>query len=266
MPSLGDHLIRSTAGIEARLRAWVAVFRFGAAAARVVFSRSTYNNATREVVAKQIYFTAWQILPGFAAFAAVLSLVVTQILAESARNYGLYEYALELAVRAWVLEAVPLLTALFVALRTGAAISTEVALMRIRNELGAMREMGIDPMRLELAPRVIGGTISVLALTAVSLAVSLLCADLVVTDYQPWLARDAELERVLARVLDPLAMIVLWVKVFAFGLAVTVIPVAVALTTPRHMYQAPIAVLNGMVRLFFALMLIEVTALVVQYL
>jgi phospholipid/cholesterol/gamma-HCH transport system permease protein len=265
MPTPGDSPARG-AGLDTRFRAWAELFRFGFDALIGALSPATYNSATRDVVARQIYFTAWQILPWFAAFIVVLSLVITSILAGTARRFGLYDYALELAVRALVLEAVPLLTAFFVALRTGAAIATEVSLMRIRGELTALERMGIDPMRLELIPRVIGGTVALLALTSVGVVTSLLCAHLVVTGFQPWSAHDAELERVVATVLSPGAMLTLWSKVLIFGLAVTVIPISEAMHAPRRMFHAPIAVLNGMVRLFFALMLVETVALALQYL
>lgn len=261
-----DSTMTDTRGLDARFRAWLALGRFGAAALREALSPSTYNSATREVVARQIYFTGWQILPWFTAFIAVLSLVVTKILADAARTVGIYEYALQFSLRALALDIVPLLTALFVALRTGAAMATEVALMRIRNELGALERMGIDPMRLELVPRVIGGTVSLFALTAAAVGVSLLCAHLVVTNFEPWAAHDTDLQNVVAEVVSPGAMLALLGKVVAFGLAVTLIPIAESLNAPRRMFHAPIAVLNGMVRLFFALMLIEVVVLVVQYL
>jgi phospholipid/cholesterol/gamma-HCH transport system permease protein len=264
--SADDSTLPVTRGLDARFRAWVALARFGGAALRDALSPSTYNSATREVVARQIYFTGWQILPWFTAFIAVLSLVVTQILSDAARSLGIFDYAFQLSLRALVLDIVPLLTALFVALRTGAAMATEVALMRIRNELGAMERMGLDPMRLELVPRVIGGTVSLLALTAASVGVSLLCAHLVVTGFEPWATHDADLHRVVADVLSPGALFALWAKVLAFGLAVTIIPIAESLNAPRRVFHAPIAVLNGMVRLFFALMVIEVLVLALQYL
>jgi phospholipid/cholesterol/gamma-HCH transport system permease protein len=264
--SADDSTHPANRSLDARVRAWVALVRFGGAALRDAVSPSTYNSATREVVARQIYFTGWQILPWFTAFIAVLSLVVTQILADAARSLGIFDYAMQLSLQALVLDIVPLLTALFVALRTGAAMATEVALMRIRNELGAMERMGLDPMRLELVPRVIAGTVSLLALTAAAVSVSLLCAHLVVTGFEPWATHDADLRRVVADVLSPGALVALWGKVLAFGLAVTIIPIAESLNAPRRVFHAPIAVLNGMVRLFFVLMLIEVVVLALQYL
>jgi phospholipid/cholesterol/gamma-HCH transport system permease protein len=248
-----------------RLNAWVRVFRFASTALVGVLSPSTYNKATRLVVQKQIYFTAWQILPGFAAFAALFSFLIIEIVATTAREYGLYEYALELIVRILVLEILPLITALFIALRTGAAINTEVALMKIQNELDALQRIGIDPLRLELLPRVVGGTVSVLALTAVNIVVALWLTHLLIIDFHPWTLTTGDFTRMIGKVLDMPALIVLWAKTLAFGFAVTVIPISEGLSTPQKLYYAPIAVLRGMVRLFFSLMLIEAAALAIVY-
>ncbi|MBI3527901.1 MAG: ABC transporter permease [Betaproteobacteria bacterium] len=252
-------------GFSERLNAWVRVFRFAVTALIGVLSPSTYNKATRLVVQKQIYFTAWEILPGFAAFAALFSFLIIEIVGTTARKYGLYEYALELIVRILVIEILPLMTALFIALRTGAAINTEVALMKIQNELDALQRIGIDPMRLELLPRVVGGTISVLALTAVNIVVALWLTNLLIVDFHPWTLTTSDFTRMIGKVLDMPALLVLWAKTLAFGFAVTVIPISEGLNTPQKLFYAPIAVLRGMVRLFFALMLIEAAALAIVY-
>jgi phospholipid/cholesterol/gamma-HCH transport system permease protein len=244
---------------------WAQVARFTGIAVVGALSRSTYNSATRDVVQKQIYYTAWQILPWFSAFAAVLSFVIIQIVGATARDYGLYQYALELVIRILVLEILPLTTALFVALRTGAAINTEVVLMTIQREMIALERNGIDPVKLELIPRVIGGTISVFVLTAVSIVVALILAHLVIVDFQPWSLPPGDFSRVIGKVFDLPSLALLWTKTLAFGWAVTAIPIAEGLSTPPKLYYAPIAVLRGMVRLFFALMLIEVASLAVSY-
>jgi phospholipid/cholesterol/gamma-HCH transport system permease protein len=253
-------------GFSERLFAWVRLFRFALDALIGVLSPSTYNKATRLVVQKQIYFTAWQILPGFAAFSALFSFLIIEIVGSTARKYGLHDYALELIVRILVLEILPLMTALFIALRTGAAMNTEVALMKIQNELDALQRMGIDPMRLELLPRVVGGTISVLALTAVNIVVALWLTHLLIIDFNPWTLTTGDFTRMIGKVLDIPALIVLWGKTLAFGFAVTVIPISEGLSTPKKLFHAPISVLRGMVRLFFSLMMIEAAALGIVYL
>ncbi|HVY07016.1 MAG TPA: ABC transporter permease [Burkholderiales bacterium] len=265
MNALAAWLTLRGQGFSDRLIAWGRVFRFASDAFIGMLSPSTYNKATRQVVQKQIYFTAWEILPGFGVFCALFSLLIIEITGATARRYGLYEYALELIVRILILEILPLMTALFVALRTGAAINTEVALMNIQNELDALRRIGIDPMRLELLPRVVGGTISVLALTAVNVVVALWLTYLMLIEFHPWTLTDGDYTRMIGKVLDLPALLVLWGKTFAFGFAVTVIPISEGLNTPRKLFHAPIAVLRGMVRLFFSLMVIEAVSLAIVY-
>ncbi len=247
------------------LNPWLGLARFGAIALRRAVSPATYDGAALEVVQKQIYFTAWQILPGFAALVALLSLVIIQIVGDTARDFGLYGYALELVLRVLVLEVLPLVTVLFVALRTGAAMNTEVALMKIHNELEAFELVGVDPLRFELIPRVIGGTVAVMALTALAILIALGLAHLIIVDLQPWSLPPGDFARAVGKVFDVPSMLVLWGKTLAFGLAVTIIPIAQALATPKRLSLAPVAVLRGMVRLFFAIMLIETGALAVTY-
>lgn len=264
MDSLIDLLTRRGAALLAWLRGWRRLGRFGATAIVEALTPATYNSATRSVVQKQIYFTAWQILPGFTLFAAVLSYVLIQIVVDTARDYGLAQHALEMSVRILVLEILPLLTALFVGLRSGAAINTEVALMIVHNEMKALEETGVDPMRFEFIPRVIGGVISVVALTAVASALALVLAYVAVYGFQFFSL--PEFNRVVGNVFDPPAIALLWAKVFAFGLAVTVIPISEGLAAPADkLFFVPISVLRGMVRLFFVLMLVEVISLALKY-
>jgi phospholipid/cholesterol/gamma-HCH transport system permease protein len=166
-------------------------------------------------------------------------------------------------MRVLVLELLPLITALFVALRSSSAINTEIALMKINGELMALESDGVDTMRLEFMPRVIGGMISVLALTAFTSVIALVLAYLAVYGWQTWSLTD--FSRVMGNVFDTAVLIGILLKSLAFGLAVTVIPVAEGMATPRMLFMAPISVLRGMVRLFFAIMLIEVASLALKY-
>jgi phospholipid/cholesterol/gamma-HCH transport system permease protein len=256
-------LTRRGAALLATWRIWRDTLRFAARAILTAASPAAYNSATRMVVMKQIYFTAVQILPGFTLFAALLSYVLIQIVVTTAASYGLSDYALEVTTRVLVLELLPLITALFVALRSSSAINTEIALMKINGELLALESACVDTMRLEFMPRVIGGMISVLALTAVTSVMALVLAYLAVYGWQTWSLPD--FSRVMGKVFEDAVLIGILLKSLAFGLAVTVIPVAEGMATPRMLFMAPISVLRGMVRLFFALMLIEVASLAFKY-
>ncbi|NWG86049.1 MAG: ABC transporter permease [Hydrogenophilaceae bacterium] len=257
-------LTRSGDILIARFSPMARMLSFGGIALAGIFSPRLYNSATRTVVEKQIYFTAWQILGSFSLFAALLSLILIQIAVTAARNYGLGDLALEVVLRFLVIELLPLVTALFVALRSGAAINAEIALMNINNEIQALADVGVDALRLEFLPRVIGGVLSVLALTAVVSLIAMLIAY--VSLYGLETSGLAAFSQILGQVFSPLQVLGLWLKCLMFGLAVTVIPIAAGLEAPHKLFFAPIAVHTGMVRLFFALMLIEVGSLAITYL
>ena len=244
-------------------RAWGRAGRFAFAAAAAALSPSAYSARTRALAMKQVYFGAWQVLPGFTLFAALLSLVVIQITISLAWGYGLAQFALELVFRAVVLELVPFLTALYVALRSGAAIVTEVALMRMSGELDELRAADIDPYEREFVPRIAASAISVFALTIVSSSVVMGITYLVAYGASPW--GFAEYTRTVARVFSPGALAGFMFKSFVFGAAVAVIPIAAGLDATRNEKSVPVAVMGGMVRLFVVLALIELVALAVKY-
>lgn len=243
--------------------AWVRAVLFGFAAAAAALSPSAYTPRTRAVALRQVYFSAWQVLPGFTLFAVFLSLVLIQITISAARDYGLAPFALELVFRAVALELVPLLTALFVALRSGSAINTEIALMQVSGELEEMRAAGLDPYEREFVPRIAASAVSVLALTIVSSTLVMALAYLVMYGDSPW--GFAEYTRTLARVFSPATLGGFVLKCIAFGVVVAVIPISAGLHATRDPKSAPVAVMGGMVRLFLALGVIEGLALAIKY-
>jgi len=242
---------------------WWRVVHFGALALVMALSPRTYDRENRAVTAKQIYFTAWQILPWFTLLAAVISTVLIRIVVATTASYGLSQYAPEMVVRVLVLELIPLFAAIFVALRSGAAINTEVALMHIRGDFDAMQRAGADPLRRELVPRVIGSAVSVVALTTVSGVIALVIGYVGVHGFSPW--GFAGYTRTVGLVFDFEAIFGLALKMLLFGAAVAVIPITASLEMPREVRLAPVAVLRGMVRLFLVLVLLEGASLALTY-
>jgi phospholipid/cholesterol/gamma-HCH transport system permease protein len=236
---------------------------FAAVAFATALSPSAYDAAARRVAARQIYFSAWQILPGFTLACAALSWVLIRIVLSSSNAYGLSAYALELTVRVLVLELIPLFAALFVGLRSGAAINTEVVLMHIRGDLDAQQRAGRDPLRHELVPRVIGSAVAVMLLAYLNCAVALLLTYYEMYGISPW--GLPQFLRITGEVFAPVATIGLAIKTLLFGIAVAVIPITSALAVPRLQRMAAVAVLRGMVSLVLALAVIEGSFLAIMY-
>jgi phospholipid/cholesterol/gamma-HCH transport system permease protein len=113
---------------------------------------------------KQVYFSGFEslriILPvslaiGIAIIAQVMSLMGT----------GNESLAAKILVWSVVRELGPLLTAIIVIARSGAAIATEIGSMRNAGEIEALEVLGIPPEEYLLLPRLAGMTLAVAALT-----------------------------------------------------------------------------------------------------
>jgi phospholipid/cholesterol/gamma-HCH transport system permease protein len=247
-----------------RPRSWRRVLRFAGFATAAAVSPSTYSPQAREVAARQIYYTAWQILPGYAVVAALLSLLLIEVVVVSARKYGVTQYSLELVLRVLVLELVPLMTALFVALRSGAAIGAEIALMSVRGELEDREEAEASPLHAELVPRIAGAALAVTSLTTLGCLITTWLTYVVFYGFTP--AGLTEFTRIVGNVFDGVELIGFGLKCLLFGLAVAIIPAATGLEAERGVMKSlPAVVLGGLLKLFAVILAVEVAFLMVKY-
>ena len=262
-----NFIATSIESLGAKLTGWFTVgyglFAFLGRAALLTLEPATWNRATYDVVIKQIYFTAVQILPVFLAYVLVISWLIITIILSTAQDFGLTAFASEMAIRVLVLELLPFLTALFIALRSGSAINTEVALMRVNNELDALAHCKVPPMQFEFLPRLVGGVVSVVTLAVLAGLLALLVGYLAI--YGMNTAGFEPYTRTVSNIIDFGIMAGLIAKCALFGLAVTLIPVTAGLETPKKLFLVPVSVLRGMMRVFFAIVTIEVVSLALKY-
>jgi phospholipid/cholesterol/gamma-HCH transport system permease protein len=71
-------------------------------------------------------------------------------------------------------ELGPVLTALMVIGRSGSATTAELGIMKITEQIDALRSMAIDPIKYLMAPRVVAGTIAMPLLTALFIVVGII--------------------------------------------------------------------------------------------
>ena len=89
-------------------------------------------------------------------------------------TYGANVYVVNFLGIALLKEVSPLLTAIIITGRTGAAITAEIGTMQVQEEIDAMRTMGISPVRRLVLPKVIGLLIAMPLITAIADIVSLI--------------------------------------------------------------------------------------------
>ena len=89
-------------------------------------------------------------------------------------RFGATVYVPELVVVAHFRELGPLITAIVVAGRSGAGLASEIATMKVSEEIDALRAMGFDPVRWLVVPRCVALVLAVPVLTWIGDVLALL--------------------------------------------------------------------------------------------
>ena len=144
------------------------------AAAFVVARPSTWRRTVRDVLARQLLFTGVDgasVAIRIGAAVGVLLIVQTALWLDS---FGAgAELVAPLLRRIAVRELGPLLACLIVIGRSGTAIATELASMKVNGEIDVLESQGVDPMTYLVAPRVLSVALSTFSLAAILVAVML---------------------------------------------------------------------------------------------
>lgn len=222
----------------------------------------SYNPAMRMVLTKQIYFTSVGILPLFIMMAVFFGSIFIGIVIVLATEYNLESDIGSIIINFVMDEFSPFFTALLISLRSGTAINTEIAVMNVNKELNTLKEYKIDLIDYLFLPRIISGMISVTSLSIV-FAIIMLSSGYIFTLF--YMNMDLHsYTNLLVGAVEVKDVIVLVLKGIAFGFVITLIPIYSGLKTTNSYTAIPISVLNGMVKLFIAIFLIEVLSLVIQ--
>lgn len=256
VPDLGRSVLRWLLG-------WWLVLFIGAQVAVLALTPASYRRHSGAVVLQHIYRATGPALPGFTTLMALFNVVVIRIVVVTALAYGLSSFALDAVVRVLVLELIPLMAALYVAVEYSIPEGTELHRLRRSGALERMREQGIDPLSHEVLPRVLGGTVAVLLLAALSCVISLLLAYVAVHGFA--LAGLASYNRAVGHIFNPVVTLIFSLKTILFAVAVALLPVANALRGARPRSPRGSVELQALVQMFVLMLVIEVVSLVGNY-
>jgi phospholipid/cholesterol/gamma-HCH transport system permease protein len=127
-------------------------------------------------------------LPVAAAANLLVGLIVGFIGVSQLGRFGAVVYVPELVVVAHFRELGPLVTAIVVAGRSGAGLASEIATMKVSEEIDALRSLGFDPVRWLVVPRCVALVLTVPVLAWVGDVLALagaMAATLLLTDMSP---------------------------------------------------------------------------------
>jgi len=254
--NIGKAAMHATSALQGTLAFAVRVFL-------AFFDRRTYNSASRMVFIHQFYFTSVQILPLFLFVAVIFGSLVNGMAFQVVKNLGLSDYLGRLLMGFVVTELSPFVTVLLIALRSSSAINAEIAVMKVNRELNTLESFRINLIHYLFIPRILSGMLSMVILTSL-FALVILSIGILVSSLVFGTSVDAYIDTLLhsANVLD---MVVLLIKCATFGFFITLIPIRLGLKASKELTSIPVAVLNGMIKVFMAIVTIEVLSSIVRF-
>ena len=255
--SVGRRVIRM-------LTAFTATIHFAGKVFLRIFQRKTYSSAMREVLVNQIYFTSVEILPALLLVAIVFGSLLIGIVFTLLKDFGLTGFIGHVLMGLIVTELSPLLTVLLITLRSGSAINTEMAVMKVSREINALETFRIDVIDYLVAPRIISGMISIVLLSSL-FSIVLLVSGLLFS----WLIFGMSLDvytTILLNSTNFSDIFIALVKCAVYGFFITLIPIRFGLQASHELTSVPIVVSQGMVNVFAAILIIEVLSLLTKLL
>ncbi len=107
-------------------------------------------------------------IPIVALMAFLIAIVLAYQGATQLQQFGAEIYTIDLTALAILREMGVMLTAILIAGRSGSAFAAEIGVMRINEEVAALRTMGLDPFEVLVLPRVIALVLMLPLLTALA--------------------------------------------------------------------------------------------------
>lgn len=116
-------------------------------------------------ISRQVSETGVNALPIVGLLAVMIAVVIAYQGVAQLRPYGGEDLTIDLVAVSVLREMGVLITAILVAGRSGSAFTAEIGVMKAREEIDALKVMGLDPMKMLVVPRVIGIVITLPLLT-----------------------------------------------------------------------------------------------------
>jgi len=116
-------------------------------------------------ITRHVAETGIQALPIIGLMAVMIAVVIGYQGVAQLRPYGGEDFTINLVAVSVLREMGVLITSIMVAGRSGSAFTAEIGVMKTREEVDALKVMGIEPMQVLVVPRVIALVITLPLLT-----------------------------------------------------------------------------------------------------
>lgn len=224
-----------------------------------------WPRTVRDVLARQVLFTGVEAMALTALIALLAGVSIVAQVQLWLNRFGQSGMLGSILVAAIVREMGPLLVSFIVIGRSGTAIATEMAYMKVRREIDVLDAQGVDPMVYIVMPRVAGVALSVFGLTIFFILASFVSGYLVgvflgVTPGDPSFFAHNVLSAV-----TPAVVWNLLVKTILPGLLIGATCCIEGLSVKGSVTEVPQAATRAVVRAIAGVLLISAVSTVVSY-
>lgn len=165
--------------------------------------RAVRNPATFRLTSTihQLDRVAWQAVPIIILMTFLIGCIIAQQGFFHFRKFGADQYVVDMVGILILREIGVLLVAIMVAGRSGSSYTAELGSMKMREEIDAVRTMGLDPISVLVLPRILALVLALPALTLIGSISALYGGGLVA-----WLYGDMNPDIYIARLQEALSM------------------------------------------------------------
>ena len=200
-------------------------------------------------------------IPVVALVTSLIGVVLAYLLALQAAKYGASIFVVDGVAIGATREFAPVIVAVIVAGRSGAAFTAQLGSMRLTEEIDAIRTLGLDPWQVLVVPRVLALVLALPLLVFVGDVASLLGAMLITASMLD-IGPGAFVER-LQSALDLRHVIVGLVKAPVFAFVIAVIGTRMGMTAERDSRAVGAATTSTVVQSIVAVILLDAAFAVV---
>ncbi|MDD4735063.1 MAG: ABC transporter permease [Kiritimatiellae bacterium] len=224
-----------------------------------------WPGTVRNVLARQVLFTGVDATRFIALSGMICGITVVMQAQVWLTRFGQTRMLGPILVALVVRELAPLLTNLIVLGRSGTAVASELASMRVSQQIRLLDSQGVDPFIYLVMPRAVGLAVSVFCLTIVFITVSLVTGFLTAVLAGAGQAGPMQFIQQVAQALQPVDVVVILGKTLAPGILMGVICCEAGLSVSRDLAEIPQATTLGQVRSLMAVFLAFLVVSVLVY-
>jgi phospholipid/cholesterol/gamma-HCH transport system permease protein len=221
-----------------------------------IFCLAFMNPAVFRVIVRQLYFTAFQAIPIVCISALLIGSIAVDHLLNLLTNLNAYDQIGTYLIQSIMHELAPLVCTTVLLLRSGSAVLSEMALMKINREMDTLSMLGIPIEDYLYLPRILAFAVGGPCLTIIFSLVALLGGyftlgyfhDITFDNYIDQLLSAVNLESLFPLVLKP----------FFMGLAVVLIALEKGITVRNAFTEVPIKLIRGMMHTAGCIVVIEI--------